>query len=75
MDPTTIGLITLGITQVCHLVWNIHKTVKSRELKSKCCGAEIEYKSDHVPQAADKEADKEENAQPTTGINIDKSTE
>ena len=75
MDPTTIGLITLGITQVCHLVWNIHKSIKSRQLQSKCCGAELNYKSEHQPQAADKAADKEENAKPTTGINIDKSTE
>jgi len=71
MEPTTIGLIALGVTQACHLIWQIHNSIKSRELHSKCCGAEIDYKSDHQPN----EEKEQHYDQPTININIDKPTE
>ena len=71
MDPATAGLIAVGIGQLVTLFLQIHSSIKSRHFKSYCGKCGVEYSSEHIH----KEADKEENTQPTININIDKPTE
>ncbi len=44
VEPVTIATL---ITIIATFILNIYQTVKSREFHSECCGAKVDYKSEH----------------------------